>query len=293
MNLLHEYKNGNYVVKLYDDGTKERIFDTYPEPVYPESIDIKVTNYCDAACSYCHEQSTTKGKHSNEDNVVSVLKQLPAGVEIAVGGGNPLAWDGVHYSLNDLNTHGLVFNITVNAVHVRKFYYSIINNNIFKGIGISYNKAFSKECFELAESNPNVIFHLIMGVHSIDDLNKIISNVKSPKVLLLGYKQFGRGANYYNSKVQDNINSWYTMIHTFFKVKKLTLSFDNLALTQLDFKRFMTQSVWDTFYMGDDGKFTMYIDFVEMKYAKSSTSKNRFDINQLTIEDMFAHVKTL
>ena len=38
----------------------------------------------------------------------------------------------------------------------------------------------------------------------------------------------------------------------------------------------MDESTWKQFYMGDDGKFTMYIDTVNCEYAVSSTSTNRY-----------------
>ena len=46
--LIAVYQNGNYVVKLYGDGTKEKITseDSF-RASFPDSIDLKITNYCD------------------------------------------------------------------------------------------------------------------------------------------------------------------------------------------------------------------------------------------------------
>ena len=64
--VLHKYKNGNCRVTLYNDGTKIRVCtEKVPSPVFPESIDFKITNYCDRGCKFCHESCTTKGKHAN------------------------------------------------------------------------------------------------------------------------------------------------------------------------------------------------------------------------------------
>lgn len=42
MNLIGQYKNGNYTVSIYDDGTKIRENDLdFFEPAFPESMDIK------------------------------------------------------------------------------------------------------------------------------------------------------------------------------------------------------------------------------------------------------------
>ena len=67
MNLLHEYINGNYTIKLYDDGTKERIYDSDPCPIFPESMDVKITDYCDANCQFCfHPESNVLTLNGNK-----------------------------------------------------------------------------------------------------------------------------------------------------------------------------------------------------------------------------------
>ena len=68
------------------------------------------------------------------------------------------------------------------------------------------------------------------------------------------------------------------------------ISFDNLAIKQLDVKRLMSDKEWDEFYMGDDGQFTMYIDLVKEEFAKSSTSPKRYKM-EYDIVKMFNIVK--
>ena len=49
--ILASYLNGNNTVTIYTDGTKERIIvDSFNK--FPESVDCKITNWCDAGCSY-------------------------------------------------------------------------------------------------------------------------------------------------------------------------------------------------------------------------------------------------
>jgi hypothetical protein len=57
------YKNGNTFVEIYADGTKIRTTadEENPQPELPESIDLKITDYCDAGCAWCHENSTIHG----------------------------------------------------------------------------------------------------------------------------------------------------------------------------------------------------------------------------------------
>ena len=295
MNLLHEYLNGNYTVRLFDDGTKERIFDQTPNPRFPESMDVKITDYCNAGCKFCHENSTVKGLHSNFELATTLFNGIPSGTELALGGGNPLDYPELYTVLETWKEKGIVCNMTVNSVHVKENQYRLldyVNNQFIRGLGISYFKPFLHDCISLTKNTNNVVFHVIMGVHTVDDLRFIISKVKNPKVLLLGYKQYGRGNGYYSSMVEKNMYDWYISIHEFFNVEGLTLSFDNLGIKQINFKRFMPEAEWNQFYMGDDGMFTFFIDLVKQQYTKSSTSVERYPILATdTIERMFQNIR--
>lgn len=80
--LLQSYTNGNYIVKIYSDGTKIRITEEDKFiPEFPESIDMKITDYCEVGCPMCHENSSIKGKHANFN--YKFLDTLKEGTEIA------------------------------------------------------------------------------------------------------------------------------------------------------------------------------------------------------------------
>lgn len=53
--LISSYKNGNTRVSIFEDGTKIRKYDGEAKPDYPESIDIKISNFCDLSefCQWC------------------------------------------------------------------------------------------------------------------------------------------------------------------------------------------------------------------------------------------------
>ena len=68
------------------------------------------------------------------------------------------------------------------------------------------------------------------------------------------------------------------------------ISFDNLAIKQLEPKRLMSEKDYKEFYMGDDGAFTCYVDAVNRQFAKSSVSTERYDLMD-DIADMFKVVK--
>lgn len=290
MQKIAEYSNGGTLVTIYDDGTKVRKIVSATPPVYPESIDCKITNWCDAACKWCHEKSTKKGKHANLQNTVDLLKQLPAGVEIAVGGGHALSHPDFENFVKELSNHGLVCSVTVNEKHFEKELprlEKLVSNHLIYGIGYSYSE---KPCTWKYE---HLVSHVIAGVTSPEKLAEITK--VNNKVLLLGYKTFGRGEKYkehFEKKVEDNIAYWYRYL---FKAAKIAhLSFDNLAITQLKPERlFANKQEYNKFYMGNDGRNSMYINSVEEEYAISSISTSRQSFSGKKMRDVFANVRLL
>ena len=73
MEMLGQYKNGNYIVTIYDNGTKIREtidpLATAFIPEFAENIDLKITDRCDIGCAYCHEDCKSNGVNSDILNV--------------------------------------------------------------------------------------------------------------------------------------------------------------------------------------------------------------------------------
>ena len=110
------------------------------------------------------------------------------------------------------------------------------------------------------------------------------------KLLILGYKMYGRGIKYFeHDNIINKIFDLRTNLKDMFQHFNL-ISFDNLALKQLEVKEIVSPEVWKKCYMGDDGDYTMYLDMVEEKFSKSSVS-DRIDINSNKIEDLFNQVR--
>lgn len=296
MNILHQYINGNVHVKLYEDGTKERDYTGVANPIYPESIDVKITNYCDAGCAYCHEKSTKAGQHGDLDVLFNTLKTLPAGKEVSLGGGNPLSHPDLTAFLQRLKEHGIVTSITINQKHIGAYQdliLKLISEKLVYGVGISYSdKKYLDDIAVILKATNNVVFHTIMGINPVTDIDVLKDfcerNNADCKVLVLGYKQFGFGIKYYikNKEIEHNKYGWYTHLAKHFKTN-VTLSFDNLAISQLNLKRYFTGDAWKSFYMGDDFVFTMYIDGVNQTYAPASTSEDRVSFSEMSLVDFF------
>lgn len=270
-----KYHNGNTTVTIEPDGTKVREYFEEPLINFPESIDVKITDYCNLGCQYCHESSTLKGKHGDLLRLLDVLEELPAGVELAIGGGNPLAHPGLLEFLKNIKSRGLIANLTINQGHLQEyeeFIVSLINSDLVKGVGISITSNNFKYIQRFKKLSKNIVYHVIAGVNKIEVLDALVE-IGDAKILVLGYKQFGFGEKYFNDSISNEIKRWSMYIPKY--LNKSVLSFDNLAIEQLDIKRLFTEDGWNKFYMGDDFTFTMYIDAVKNQYAPTSRSQDR------------------
>jgi hypothetical protein len=282
--LLYSYKNGDYNVSIYADGTKVR--EGIGVPSFPESIDLKITNYCAVGCKYCHEDSTVDGKHG--DLNIPFLNTLMPGTELAIGGGNPLTHPDLIPFLKRMKEQGVICNITVNQASIDDSLIDyLISEKLIFGLGLSITGKITSKVKSLVQKYPHLILHVIAGINKIDDLSDAFSI--DAKVLILGYKDFRRGNQFKDHAVDVNLKEWYRKLGWFMPKFKV-VSFDNLALEQLNVRRLLSPKQWEEFYLGDDGTHTMYIDIPNRKFAMSSTPSTTYDILP-DIRDMFSRVR--
>lgn len=284
--LLGKYQNGNYTVRIYADGTKVRETpDDEFVAEFPESMDVKITNRCEMGCPWCHENSLPDGKHG--DVHVAFIDTLKPYTEIALGGGNPLAHPELETLLRRLKDHKVIANMTVSQYHFetqQERIKRLADTGLVNGLGVSLSNA-TPEFVETVRSYPNAVIHVINGIVPVDELMRL----DGCKILILGYKDFRRGHSYYSEEVkfkQTELRLNLPSIMSRFSV----ISFDNLAIEQLAVRELLSPAQWNEFYMGDDGMFTMFIDLVEGKFARNSTSEERFELRD-SVDEMFRVVK--
>ena len=294
--VLHWYTNGNCDVAIFADGSKKRMYQGDPTPEFPESIDLKITDYCDAGCRFCHESSTTRGKHASAENVMGILEGLPAGVEVAIGGGNPLSHPQLEALLMLMRGRGLVPNLTVNTKHFKDAVPTLRRwqkKGLLYGVGVSTENAYDavfRHSFRLlnpgladrlTKEPDHLVYHLIAGIASPLPL----TSGTDTRILVLGYKAYGFGRKFDQSAVTECLHKWRYWLPRILK-KCQSVSFDNLAVRQLHVRDVVGEDAWKRHYMGDDGQFTMYADAVRMEYAPSSTSR-RVPANGMSAREFF------
>ena len=278
--LLSKYRNGNYNVAIFDDGTKIRYNDLdCLIPEFPESMDMKISNYCPFGCPMCHEKSSEDGEYGKILHH-PFIKTLHSGTELALGGGAVTYHPDLIPFLEELKEQGVLPNITINQREWEetKIDY-LINNQLIYGLGVSFTNV-DDEVWDKILSYPNAVVHLIAGYHSRDVFDYFAH--KGAKILILGYKNWGRGEDYfknYSNQITVRIRELREILPTLFTRCKV-VSFDNLSIKQLDIRTVIGEEKWKEFYMGDDGQYTMYVDMVKQECAKSSTSPDRFPLSE-------------
>lgn len=300
--LLGSYTNGNYRVDLYTDGTKVRYNNLdFFEASTIESADIKITNCCDRVCPMCHENSTPDGKHADILHQ-PWLEKLHPYCELAIGGGNPLEHPDLEEFLYLCKQRNHIANLTVNQVHFEKQWERLLeyqNRELIYGLGVSLTEA-SSELIDKIQQFPHAVIHVINGLITETQLRALAH--KDLKVLILGYKRVRRGEALYktaSAQIDAHIKQTESVIQQavrehWFKV----ISFDNLALKQLEVQSWLDPRVWEQIYMGDDGldgqqsSATFFADLVEGVFAKNSCSLERYPLMD-TAEEMLSSLKNL
>ena len=300
-----DYTNGNHRVIIYSNGTKvKETLDPCADHFtydFPESFDLKITDYCDVGCAFCSENSTTNGKHANLKDIHYLMRTCVPGTEIAIGGGNALAHPDIELFVSYLNSLGLIPSITINQKHLKP-YFKILKNLGCYGIGVSLTDPTNKEDFKLIDMlGPNAVIHTIAGILKPSDYPCL----KNRKVLILGYKDIRRGhtnLEKHSDEIKANIEQLKKDLPRLVKHCK-TISFDCLGLEQIDPKTILNLSdeKFNELYQGHDYDMfdkdgnitvsTMFMDAVNMQVARSSTAPldKRYTFNGAdTIKELLA-----
>ena len=289
--LLGVYNNGNYFVKIMSDGTKIReTNDDEFIPSFAENCDMKITDKCDGGCPFCYEGCTPNGKHGDILNY-KFLDTLHPYTELAING-NDMSHPDLIPFLEKLKEKKIIANMTVNQIHFERhqsIIRDLVDRGLIYGLGISLNNP-TENFISLVKQYPNAVIHVINGILSPSDVGILADN--GLKILILGYKMLRRGVNHYITDHEniDCLQHWLKenleeMIEHF-----NVISFDNLAIAQLDVKRLMGDEEWEEFYMGDDGNYTFYIDMVDGTFGKNSLATERYHIMD-HVDDMFEKIK--
>lgn len=270
------YKNGNAEIDLQPDGTRIIKYDGKLRLDYPLNIDIRVSTKCafglnpttgKAFCDFCHESAKTDGVECNYAELQKKLTGLPQGIELAIGSNN-LTPDLISF-LQWVKQQGYIANLTINQGHLKRdndLLRGCVIDDLIKGLGISYRSKLPWDVPQWILDYPHTIFHVIAGIDTVQDV-LALKDKGVKKVLVLGEKDFGFNVGNVNLETECH-KHWYWYVTQLFAAFEV-VSFDNLALQQLNIRRFFNKTSWETF---NQGEHSIYINAVDEYFAASSRS---------------------
>ena len=292
--IIAEYDNGNAHVTLEDDGTRtiETEYDEF-DFEYPLNNDVTITKKCDGGCPYCYMGCTPDGKHADIMSA-KFLDTIRPGAECAINL-NDCSHPQLLKFLGKMRDKGVIVNGTVNQIHFMKYHVmlkQLCNEKLLWGLGVSLQKP-NAEFIRVIKEFPNAVIHVINGILSEDDIEILKDN--DLKMLILGYKEINRGKSYRednNSIIEMKQNYLYNNLSKVIKQFKV-VSFDNLAIEQLNVRRLLTDKQWESFYQGDEGTGTFFVDLVDGIFAKNSMVEDKTKMYPIMddIRDMFRIIK--
>lgn len=290
------YKNGNYTV-LFDERNGSKIrFNKLDNltPEFPECCDVRISSKCIVGCRQCFEGNTKDGKFGDIMNQKWVDSLRPY-TELAIAGNDPLHPDLVPF-LKKLKEKKVFASLTVNQYTFDKYYNFLCelrDEKLIYGLGVSLVWPELEDFVDRFKTFPNGVIHAINGVITKKQIDFLRG--KDIKMLILGYKNLGRGVDYLKCEEEHILSNqevlkneiWNGLANDF-----AVLSFDNLAISQLDIKGMFERDGkdWDKFFMGRDSEYTFYIDAVNHKFAGSSLAQDKFDMMD-DVTDMFNVVR--
>ena len=299
--MIRKYKNGNVYVTIDDsDGTKTRFtLDDDFVPEFAECCDVHISNQCVNGCQYCYAGCSIDGMHGKLLGW-EFFETLHPHTEMAINLQLPIPPDLIEF-LSKMKDKQVIVNVTVNQNHFmldgfRRLLKQLQSGGLIYGIGISLINPTS-EFISATREFDNVVIHVINGVVTTQQLFDLA--YQHFNILILGYKNIGRGESYTEENKRTVRNRkgflyWnlkFILEEDWFQ----TIAFDNLALEQLNVKRFLSDGEWEESYQGDDGTSTFFINLVDGTFGINSLTKaeDRFPIENKSIDEMFKIIRRL
>ena len=131
--ILYQYKNGNIQVTFFRDGTKTLEYEEEPFPYFPESLNIKIADYCNVKHEFIY---------ADLNKLRAILISLPAGVELNIEGDTSLKHPDLIEFLVWCQSRGLVCGLTVKYLFLKEYFTiieTLIEENLINDIIVPIN----------------------------------------------------------------------------------------------------------------------------------------------------------
>lgn len=276
---------GYWTLFRRDDGTKIRFsFDGQPDRVNPdgadapELVDLKITDFCPMGCTYCYQDSTTKGRHAPYSRIKAILDELQRlkVFEVAIGGGEPTMHPEFSRILAGARERGIVPNFSTRNL---QWFEPPENRQLFKeacgGCAFSVDSVddarrilSEAKRYEMDLDRFKLQYIMQSRAGGALELAALIAEMlakheEAPDLTLLGFKHVGRGEGH------DTRPDPLGPVIDFARAKHLSFGIDTpLAAAHEDLLRSKQVPSWC--YETEEGRFSMYIDAVDEAAGPSS-----------------------
>lgn len=291
--IVYDSLNDDYIIQDKDEGHLYRISFTSEETVksaFPTLVDISITSFCDKGCSFCYQESTSKGKHADLDVIKTILDELKKEgcLEVVFGGGEPTS----HPKFLDIISYAKGLGLTVGVTTKN---YNLDKNKKIEEIMKNINTmAFScnslEETKNVTETINNIqeivynktkfYYQAILGLNDLDSLMSQVKHViedgsyNANNFNFLGFKDFGFGKN----TKQNPVDGWIERFTSLDDYQSISLGVDSVVVKKYK-QELLSANVNPRFLVGEEGKFSCYIDAVKNKIAASSFTETMFDFD--------------
>ena len=299
--LLGSYRNGNYNIAIYDDGTKTR--ETEGDafiPSFAENINLKITEKPDPACPWYHdvvESGETQAALMAENEIETIhkyIRHLRPYTEVTISGvdlSNPEILDLLVY----LRKKKVVSNILISQENFVNHYHRLLGwteRRLIHGLEISLEDSEDLEFLKKIQSFSSPTIHVMSGVFSGLDLDNL--DGKELRIFIHGYN---KDLDHSGTDQQDIIynEEWLReAIKTEIPDAFSSVSFDGLALKQLHVKDTLfedKEEAWDEFYKKPEEEFSLCIDVVNGVFYSGANPSDKLPIEDKMADKMFREIR--
>lgn len=240
--------------------------------VVPELVDMKITNYCGAGCSFCYQDSSYRGNHADLDTVERYLYNMATmGVlEVALGGGEPV----LHPDFIDILAYARKKGITPNFTTKRLYWRDNIVSAVKEHVGaFAYSVESARDVYELnafrQTHDLRATAQFILGAYPPERLEPVARAAKETRLTLtlLGYKHIGRAKDTLSYSHPD----WIQQILD----ADCNVGVDTVIVEEHG-DALKESGIADILMTPGEGRFSMYIDAVSEKAGISSYHLDSF-----------------
>jgi organic radical activating enzyme len=260
----------------------------------PELADIKITDFCPYACSFCYQDSTTEGQHASLENIRKIADELEKAkvFEVACGGGETTLHPNFIEILKIFKERNIVPNFTTKNLnlfrqsnakeiieHCGAMAFSVQSKDEMLKVKNAFMDFDERERVQASSYifmtdskkqsiwNPKITFQVVLGTMPTKEFKDmmLLASEFGSRITLLGYKENGRGSSF----APNDYSEWLDIVAKIKEKKHVEVSIDTALASEYE-HLLKDKKVNEKTYHTTEGTFSVYIDATKMSFAPSS-----------------------